>query len=326
MGKNDDIIINCYATGDVNGNNSVGGLAGYSSGDVNCCYSTGEVDGNTYVGGLVGYDYFSNINECYATSSVFGDVDVGGLIGYADETSSFNCYATGTINGDENIGGLVGTIFYGTVASNGYTYVWGEITNCYSTGSVSGNYNLGGLVGHKVKYSPIHHSYFLSPTDGGGPDNGFGLPLTAEQMKQQANFIDWDFVGESANGTDDFWDICDGTNYPRLAWQIPIAGDFNCPDGVDWFDLSLLCEYWLFEELSADVAPNGGDGFVNFLDWAIFADGWQTTVDFDDLADFADQWLKTGSNDLIADIAPAPDGDGIVDFLDFAALANNWLE
>jgi hypothetical protein len=90
-------------------------------------------------------------------------------------------------------------------------------------------------------------------------------------------------------------------------------------------DLRVLCEQWLFEELSMDVAPDGGDGTVNFLDWAIFAADWQITVDFETLADFADQWLKTGANYYIADIAPAPDGDGIVNMLDFAALANNWL-
>jgi len=127
----------------------------------------------------------------------------------------------------------------------------------------------------------------------------------------------WDFVN--------IWDICDGTNYPKLAWQMPVLGDFGCPDGVDWADLSLLCEYWLFEELSADVWPDGGDGFVNFFDWAIFADGWQVTNDIFDLAEFADQWLKTGANYLIADIAPGSGGDGIVNMPDFAALANNWL-
>jgi hypothetical protein len=109
-----------------------------------------------------------------------------------------------------------------------------------------------------------------------------------------------------------------------LNWQFPLS-DFVCPDGVDVYDLAALCEEWLFYEIPDDVVPDGGDGIVDFLDWAIFADGWQITVDYDDLADFARQWLKTGSNYLIADIAPAPTGDEIVNFLDFAALAENWL-
>jgi hypothetical protein len=120
---------------------------------------------------------------------------------------------------------------------------------------------------------------------------------------------------------------CDsGSAYLFGPCLFPPAGDLNKDCGVDFVDLGMMAEDWLLEELSADVAPDGGDGFVNFLDWAIFADGWQTTHDIFDLADFADQWLKTGSNDLIADIAPASHGDGIVNLPDFAALANNWLQ
>jgi hypothetical protein len=43
------------------------------------------------------------------------------------------------------------------------------------------------------------------------------------------------------------------------------------------------------EELSADVWPDGGDGFVGFLDWAVFADGWQSANDITELADFVEQ-------------------------------------
>jgi len=120
---------------------------------------------------------------------------------------------------------------------------------------------------------------------------------------------------------------CEGMSYPKLSWWQPVLGDFGCPDGVDGIDLAVLCEQWLFKELSelsTDVAPDGGDGFVNFLDWALFAEKWQITVYFDDLAVFADQWLKTGANHYIADIAPYG-GDGIVNMEDFATLAKNWL-
>jgi hypothetical protein len=93
---------------------------------------------------------------------------------------------------------------------------------------------------------------------------------------------------------------------------------------VDFEDLRVLSSQWLLEELSSDVWPEGGDGNVNFFDWAVFAASWQITTDFDDLADFADQWLHSGANYYIADIAPAG-GDDIVNMLDFAALAENWL-
>ena len=103
-------------------------------------------------------------------------------------------------------------------------------------------------------------------------------------------------------------------------------GDIVCPDGVDIDDLAELCEQWLFEKIPADVVPPGGDGIVNFADFAVFADQWGVTNDIDDLLDFTEQWLKVGPPHYSADISPAPDGDGIVNFADFAVLANYWLQ
>ncbi len=32
-------------------------------------------------------------------------------------------------------------------------------------------------------------------------------------------YAGWDFVDESANGTEDIWWILEGQNYPRLLWE-----------------------------------------------------------------------------------------------------------
>jgi len=101
-------------------------------------------------------------------------------------------------------------------------------------------------------------------------------------------------------------------------------GDCDRDFRVDGFDLSEFCEQWLLEKLSWDVVPGGGDGFVDFLDWAYFADGWHGTTDMDDLGDFVEQWMRASA--YCMDIAPEPDGDGFVDMLDFAVFAENWLE
>ncbi len=92
---------------------------------------------------------------------------------------------------------------------------------------------------------------------------------------------------------------------------------------IDFGDYAVLAEQWRLEQLSWDVGPDGGDGFVNFPDWAVFANGWQDTTDINALADFAEQWLL--SDIYCADIAPDPDGDGSVDILDLAVMASNWL-
>ncbi len=98
---------------------------------------------------------------------------------------------------------------------------------------------------------------------------GIGLPTAQMQMESTFTAFGWDFFYT--------WDICDGTNYPKLAWQVPVLGDFVCPDGVDWSDLAALCEQWLqVGAYSADIAPPpAGDGIVNFLDFVALAENWQ---------------------------------------------------
>jgi hypothetical protein len=76
---------------------------------------------------------------------------------------------------------------------------------------VTGQQNVGGCVGLAIVEAVQESCFFLAPEDGGGPDNGLGTPLTAQQMKQQASFIGWDFL--------DTWTICEGADYPRLKWE-----------------------------------------------------------------------------------------------------------
>ncbi|HAL45089.1 MAG TPA: hypothetical protein DCP47_04120, partial [Phycisphaerales bacterium] len=78
---------------------------------------------------------------------------------------------------------------------------------------------------------------------------------------------------------------------------------------------------WMLQKLSFDTVPTGGDGIVNFLDFAAFAENWQG--DYDQFYAFASQWLNRGM--FNADFAPIPTGDGIVDIKDLAIFAGNWL-
>ncbi len=75
--------------------------------------------------------------------------------------------------------------------------------------------------------------------------------------------------------------------------------------------------YVEFEPISyqiiADIAPEGGDGVVNFLDLAAFADAWLTTP-------VSPDWNPK------ADIAPQPTPDEIVDLYDFGVFAEYWRQ
>jgi hypothetical protein len=48
-------------------------------------------------------------------------------------------------------------------------------------------------------------------------------------MQTESTFTSagWDFIGETANGTDDIWTIWEGAYYPRLTWENPLSGDFG---------------------------------------------------------------------------------------------------
>jgi hypothetical protein len=100
-------------------------------------------------------------------------------------------------------------------------------------------------------------------------------------MKQQNNFVGWDFTNETANGTNDYWRMCvNGVNYPQLNWQYAQYGDFICPDGVNFADYSFFAERWL----NTDCASN------NNCDGADF--DLSGTVDIADLVIFCEYWLK----------------------------------
>jgi hypothetical protein len=117
------------------GGNAVGGLAGINVGTVSNCYCSGNVSGNDQVGGLVGAtDADSTVTGSRFRGSVIGSTEVGGLAGKNSGTVS-NSHSTGNVAGIDEVGGLVGSQFFGIV------------TNCYSTGIVSGNSCVGGLVG-----------------------------------------------------------------------------------------------------------------------------------------------------------------------------------
>ena len=84
-------VSQCYSTGTITGDSSVGGLVGVNCGHVINCYSTSTVSGNNAVGGLVGSNgtgwYYGTIrgrvDQGYSTGSVSGTSYVGGLVGGA---------------------------------------------------------------------------------------------------------------------------------------------------------------------------------------------------------------------------------------------------
>jgi len=248
------------------GGRYIGGLVGGNSGVVTKCSSTGAVSGGSHVGGLVGGNSGS-ITTSYSTSTVNGVFLLGGLVGESSGSITAS-YSTGDVIGDENLGGLVGI-------NNG-----GNITMSYSTGTVVGDdAAVGGLVGQNVSGS-ISSCFWDMETSGQTTSDG-GTGETTAAMQTASTFLEagWDFVGETENGTEDIWTICEGTNYPRFVWQISV-GDFLCPDGITMDDFFFLLEFWLNDNCdSSNDYCQGTD-----LDQS-------GTVDEDDLEIFFESWL-----------------------------------
>jgi hypothetical protein len=254
---------------DVNGTGSiVGGLVGFNSGSIVMSYVTGLVSGIEVVGGLVGQHNEGKITASYSTGMVTGVYAVGGLLGYNDDGSVTLSYSTNSVSGYSRVGGLVG--------DNG-----GIVTNSYSNGVVIGNEDVGGLIGLVVGGNPdsVSRSFWDIETSGQTTSDG-GIGLTTTEMQTASTFHEagWDFVGETENGTDNIWNICEGTNYPRFVWQIP-AGDFICPDGVTIDDFSFFLEHWLDDNCdSSNGYCDGTDldqsGTVGVIDLEIFFENW----------------------------------------------------
>jgi hypothetical protein len=102
---NDGIILYSYADCNVSGRNDIaGGLVGanWSGGTISNCYSTGAVDGNLSVGGLIGSIGLGTISNCYTTALVNGNKYVGGLAGESVATTFAGCFWNKDINPDLN--------------------------------------------------------------------------------------------------------------------------------------------------------------------------------------------------------------------------------
>jgi hypothetical protein len=212
-------IIDCRATCSVFGANYAGGLAGVSSGTIINCTSSGNVSGYRDVGGLLGMNRWGGeITACSATGNVSAEgISAGGLVG--DNTGRIvNSYARGSVSGDSIVGGLAGSNGY-IQTQDVYSESPGEIINCYSTGAVVGVSDVGGLVGHQV-IGPVISSFWDMQTSGQST-SAAGVDKSTDQMRHIQTYLDsgWDFVGETANGTEDIWWIDEGKDYPRLWWE-----------------------------------------------------------------------------------------------------------
>ncbi len=244
-GQNEGAVTRCFSTGAVSGAWSVGGIVGHNwagtvtlcsssaavivngsaaggvvgmnhEGTITGCCSNGAVRSSWYAGGLVGLND-GVVTACCSTGTVFADSFVGGLA--AVNTGKIaDSYATGQVTGTDTVGGLVGANVEDPCDT-------GTISNCYAAGAVWGHSRLGGLVGANVceatlEEGEVTHCFWDIWASGQAGSFG-GTGRTTPEMRTAATFLDagWDFIDETANGTEDIWWILEGQDYPRLWWE-----------------------------------------------------------------------------------------------------------
>ena len=215
--NNGGTVTGCIFSGSgsvsVTGSYYVGGVVGDNRGTVENCYNTGTVTGtDDYVGGVVGYSSgdisaSASVTNCYNTGAVSGGEDVGGVVGHnssdvGDNSSNVeNCYNTGKVTGSSSVGGVVGDN-----SSNG------NVENCYNTGNVSGG-SKGGIVGLNINGS-ITGCYFLKTADvnknlsgiGFGGEGQEAIQKTADAFHSgEVAYLLGEAWGQSALGTKDSW-------------------------------------------------------------------------------------------------------------------------
>ena len=125
---------------------AVGGVVGYSYGNIENCSVSGSVSSNSTAGGVVGAQLGGSITGCNISATVKGVTYAGGIAGYTNGGGSLTgCYATGSISVENNTTNAAWA--GGVVGSNGSS----TLTACYATGSVtssgSGTIYAGGVTG-----------------------------------------------------------------------------------------------------------------------------------------------------------------------------------
>lgn len=206
--------------------NDLGGLAGSCKNTtITQCYVTGNVVGNDHVGGFIGGDCDQvTITDSYADVTITAGSQAGGFFGVsAGSVTVRNCYFAGKVNVVKRGwgGGIIGLIDRQGAISISNTVSIGDIVSVDVAGShIGGNIEdgsvprgtisvfLGNVFNMDAEVSPSGSGWSVSEEIPGSIE--FEQLKSAADMKKQATFaaIDWDF--------NEVWTIEEDVTYPKL--------------------------------------------------------------------------------------------------------------
>ncbi|MDY0016248.1 MAG: T9SS type A sorting domain-containing protein [Candidatus Delongbacteria bacterium] len=225
-------ITNCHSTCDVLALNNAGGLVGNNAGTIsnssvsavviskiNVISYPGQLhEGGEYAGGITAINS-GNISTSYSTGTVKGFNYTGGLIGNnsGSVSNSYSISDVKDISMEDASFWDIGMYIGGFSGNNS-----GSISKSYYAGTVTAAVTLvGGFTGSGSNST----NCFWDVNTSGRTTSSSGTGLTTAEMKTLSTYTDagWDFYGESANGTNDIWNISSTENdgYPSLTWEGP---------------------------------------------------------------------------------------------------------
>ena len=213
----------------ITGSDNVGGIIGYITYYtwIKNCYSTGTVNGENSVGGFIGKNDSDDavVKNNYSKCDVTGNDKVGGFVGYLENASLSNCYSTGDVtrksgSSNTNFGAFCGE----------YLSDWSKviIKRSYSTGSVfestGTDWSSGdkGFVGGGTGETDFTYNFFDAGTSNQSTGEGAEAKTTTE-MTSACIYLSsgYDFADITWIGSDDNWTISsdDNNGYPAFAFQ-----------------------------------------------------------------------------------------------------------
>ncbi len=186
LGYASGTITDCsaYVNVTVENGDRIGGFVGDGWGSMRRCYATGDVVGNNRVGGLAGNDYNNHQQgELFATGNVTGNDQVGGLFGLYQTATYYDVYAVGDVTGNDQVGGLVGR-----------SEISANVHRGFAVGRVIGEGDdVGGLIGSEHdRAGTVNNSYFNTESTGHVFSYG-GEPRNTAEMLSEETFAGWDF-------------------------------------------------------------------------------------------------------------------------------------
>jgi len=218
------VVDSLSVTGTIEGNKIVGGLAGNSTGRINGCSFSGLVTGKNQggdggVGGLVGrfgYGACAYIEGSFFSGSVDGSNTVGGIAGWASCGNVTTSYSVGSVKSETGVqGGVIGE------------FDNGSITQSYTAAKILGSAvsDKGAFVGYcgTAIDSTNYWNQDSANIAGCGRNSISATGLTTSDMRKSETFTGWSFVGPTAAGALNTWDIDPSKNngFPFFSWQYP---------------------------------------------------------------------------------------------------------